>query len=110
MLRVKVDQAGFDYFRFIAADAKMKYENGQRTDEQETNAEGVPLFTVTVLAKEKGATKPETITVKVPSSKPITIDEFSIVGFINLSAFAWANGGRANLSFSADKVGQIKEG
>lgn len=109
MQRVVIDQNAFEYFRFIAVDPKMRYEDGKPTDEQETNRDGEPLFNVTVIAKEKGASKPETITVKVPSSKPITIPEFAAIGFVNLSAFAWCSNNRANLSFSADKVGQLKE-
>lgn len=109
MNRVIIDQSSYEYFRFLSAEPKMKYEDGQRTDEQETNAEGVPLFVYTILCKEEGAGKPETITVKAPSQKAPNIPEFAAVGFHRLAAFAWVSGNRANLSFSADAVGMLKE-
>lgn len=108
MQRVVIDQSAYEYFRFLSAEPKMKYEDGQRTNEQETNAEGVPVFVYTVLTKEKGAGKPETITVKAPSAKEPNIQEFEAIGFKNLSAFAYVAGNRANLSLSADLVGVLK--
>jgi hypothetical protein len=110
MNRVAVDQAGFEYIRFIAAEPRMRYEDGKRLEEQERNDAGTPLFTVTCLAKVAGATKPETITVKVPMVEVLAIEEFTKVAFANLSAYAYAaHGDRARLSFSADKMGKVRE-
>ena len=65
---------------------------------------------MTCLAKVAGATKPETITVKIPMAEAPAIDEFSKVAFANLSAYAYATrGDRAQLSFSADKMGKARE-
>lgn len=108
MQRVKVDTNGYEYFRFLSVEPKMKYEDGEKTGEQETNAEGIPIYVYTLLAKEQGAGKPETITVKAPSQKTPSLQEFAAVGFHNLVAFAWASNNRANLSFSADAVGALK--
>lgn len=109
MNRVKIDPTAYTYWRFVSAEPKMKFEDGLRTDEQETNAAGVPMYVYTLLVKEDETTKPETVTVKAPSAKPPTIPEFSPVGFVNLTAFAWVSGNRANLSFSADRIGMLKE-
>ena len=110
MKRVKVDQTGFEYIRFIASEPRMKYENGQRVDEQERDGNGTPLYTITCLAKVAGTVKPETITVKVPMTAEPNIDEFAKVAFANLSAYAYASkGDRAQLSFSADKIGKARE-
>ena len=111
MNRVTVDQKSFEYIRFIAAEPRMRYEDGRRLEEQEKNAEGVPLFAITCLAKTAGAAKPETITVKVPMEKEPTIAEFEKIGFVNLSAYAYATrGDRAQLSFSADQMGKVLYG
>lgn len=109
MNRVVVDQGGFEYFRFLGAEPKMKYEDGQQTGAQDADENGVPLFSILCLAKPAGASKPETITVKVPMAAAPTLDEFAKIAFANLSAFAYASGNRAQLSFSADKVGKARE-
>ena len=110
MNRVKVDQSGFEYIRFIAAEPRMKYEDGKRLDEQERDGAGTPLFAVTCLAKVAGSAKPDTITVKIPMTEAPAIEEFAKVAFANLSAYAYATrGDRAQLSFSADKIGKARE-
>lgn len=109
MNRVFVDQAGFEYVRFLSAEPKMKFVDGQPTEQQDTDEVGTPLFSLVCLAKPKGANKPETITVKVPMPQAPAIEEFATIGFVNLSAFAYVSGNRANFSFSADKVGKVKE-
>ena len=110
MNRVKVDQGGFEYMRFIAIEPRMKYANGRKTDEQERNGEDIPMYTVTCLAKVKGANKPETITVKVPMATEPKVDEFAKVAFANLTAYAYASGNdRAQLSFQAEKMGLARE-
>lgn len=109
MNRIFVDQSGFDYFRYLSVEPKMKYQNGRATEEQDTDDAGTPLFNIICLAKPTGASKPETISVKVPMSSAPTLEEFALVAFARLSAFAYASGDHAQLSFSADKVGKIKE-
>lgn len=110
MNRITVDQKGFEYIRFIAAEPRMKYEDGRRLDEQERNDGGMPIFTITCLAKVIGAAKPDTITVKVAMAEAPAIEEFTKIGFVNLSAYAYATGSdRAQLSFSADQVGKLQE-
>lgn len=109
MNRVVVDQNGFEYFRFLGADPKMKYQDGQQTGAQDMDENGVPLFNILCLAKAAGASKPETITVKVPMAGAPALDEFAKIAFANLSAYAYASGNRAQLSFSADKVGKARE-
>lgn len=106
--KVLVDTNGYEYFKFISAEPKLKYLDGQKSNEVEVNEKGETIYIVSVLTKEKSGTKPETITVKVPSPKEPNIPEFSNVGFINLTAFAYAQNNRANISFSADKVGVLK--
>lgn len=108
MQRVVIDQSAYEYFRFLSAEPKPLYRDGQRTDEQETTPEGVPIYVYTILAKEQGAGKPETITVKAPSKNEPQIQEFAAIGFQNLTAFAYVAGNRANLSLSADRVGVLK--
>lgn len=108
MNRVFVDQNGFD-FRFLTTEPRYKYLNGKVTDEPETDAEGNPLASLICLAKPVGANKPETITVKIPAAGiTSSLEEFDKIAFANLSAYAYASGDRAQLSFSADKVGKLK--
>ena len=109
MNRVHVDLAGFEYIRYLNAEPKMKFVNGQATDQQDTDENGVPYFGIVCLAKPKGANKPETITVKVPMAAAPTIEEFAKIGFADLTAFAYATGDRAQLSFQASKVGKTRE-
>ena len=65
MNRVFIDQSGFEYIRYLSAEPRMKYVDGEATNEQDRDENGTPLFGIVCLAKQKGATKPETITVKV---------------------------------------------
>lgn len=109
MNRVFVDQAGFEYVRYLNAEPKMKFVNGQATDEQDRDENGVPYYGVVCLAKSKGASKPETITVKIAMAAPPNIEEFAKVGFAELTAFAYASGDRAQLAFQASKVGKTRE-
>lgn len=109
MNRVAIDQGGFEYFRFLSAEPKMKYQDGQATGMQDADDEGTPLFNIVCLAKQNGAIKPDTISVKVPMKAAPAIEEFATIGFVNLTAFAYASNNRAQLSFSADKVGKTRE-
>lgn len=108
MNRVKVDQTGFGSIRFMEAEPKMKYEDGKLTDQQDTDENGVPLFSITCAIKPTGG-RGEVITVKVPSAQPPAFEEFSKIAFANLTAYAYVAGNRSQFSFSADKVGKARE-
>ena len=109
MNRVYVDQNGFDYIRYLSMEPRFKYVDGNQSDEQDTDDDGTPLYSVVCLAKQQGSTKPETITVKMAFTQPPSIEEFSKVRFAGLSALAYPSGNRAQLSFSAEKIGKAKE-
>lgn len=109
MNRVFIDQSGFEYIRYLSAEPRMKYVDGEATNEQDRDENGTPLFGIVCLAKQKGATKPETITVKVALPQEPQIAEFSPIGFVGLAALAYNSGNRAQLAFSAEKMGKTKE-
>lgn len=109
MNKVFVDQSGFEYIRYLSAEPRTKYVDGVATDEQDRDENGTPFYGVVCLAKQKGATKPDTITVKIALSQPPSVEEFSKIGFVGLSALAYVSGNRAQMAFSAEKMGKTKE-
>lgn len=109
MNRFIVDQKTFEYIRFIGVEPKMVFEGKTPTNEQDTNKEGIPLWTVTVLAKQQGAAKAETLTVKIAADKLPNIPDFSPIGFVNLTAYAYSINDRAALALSAEKMGLLKD-
>lgn len=109
MNRVFVDQGGFEYIRYLSAEPRTKYVDGVATDEQDRDESGVPIYGIVCLAKSREATKPETITVKIALPQPPAIEEFTKIGFVGLTALAYNNGNRAQMAFSAEKMGKAKD-
>ena len=104
MNRVSLPMASFDYIRYLSAEPRMKFIDGKRSEEPELSPEQIPIYSITCLAKAHEASKPETINIKVPMETEPNIPELAQVAFAGLSAYAYAIGDRAALSFSAERM------
>lgn len=108
MNRVKVDPAGFGTIILMGVEPKMKYEDGVLTNQQDTDATGLPIYSLTCAIQPTDG-KPEMITVKVAAAQQPAIEPLTKIAFANLTAFAYVARNRAEFSFTAEKVGKARE-
>jgi hypothetical protein len=92
---------------FDGAFPKTEYGTG----EQKKNAEGVPLWSVSVLLRQPDSRKTESLTVTMPAAQDpaALIEPFTPIAFEGLRVMTGENGGRVWVSFAADKCGKPKQ-
>ena len=88
---------------------RRKLEYG--TQEQKTNADGVPLYVCGCLLRQEGSNRTEDFQVTIPSKQDITegIPPFTPIGFAGLRMMTGENNGRPWVSFFADSITKAKE-
>lgn len=108
--RIVVDRSDFEYFRFLSCEPRFTYnERGEKTEEQQTDPQtGEPCWTLTVLAKQRGQQRPETISIKVAMRQVPAVDELAPVAIDRLYATCYTRQGASFFSFSTAKFAPIR--
>lgn len=89
------------HFIAAAVSPKRAYADGAPTGAQATDAEGTPLWRVTVFVMDEDATRaPEQVSVTVPSPAPPALPQLQPVVFTGLRVMLWSTGA----SLRADSV------
>ncbi|BBG04589.1 MULTISPECIES: hypothetical protein [Pseudonocardia] len=112
MRRIPVDTARVAFVGTGKTAARAKYAelaDGSRRrvpDAQDTNDEGVPMWTVDVLVDDDEADRAEVVSVKVASYDEPRTEKWQPVAFRNLVAFGYVAQGsnRVAYSFTADAI------